>query len=68
MVKKKKENGFIEFMKQLGFVVAPIVGVSVIAHYTFNNSLYTKIAVGITIAVLYLIRLETKLWRVEKKC
>ncbi len=66
MVKNKEENGFVEFMKKLGFVLAPIVGVAAISYYVFDNSLYTKIAVGITLIILYLIRLELKLWRLEK--
>lgn len=66
MAKNKKENSFIEFMKQLGYVVAPVVGVAVIAHYIFNDPLYTKLAVGIALTILYLIRIEIKLWRLEK--
>ena len=66
MVKKKKENGFVEFMKQLGYVVAPVVGVAVISHYVFNNPFYTKIAVGVALIILYLLRIEIKLWRLEK--
>ncbi|MEK6850069.1 MAG: hypothetical protein AABX85_00675 [Nanoarchaeota archaeon] len=71
MAKKKKEsngNGFVDVIKKIGIVIAPILVVATIIDKVFNNNLYTKISVGVTIVLLYIISLELRLKKLEEKC
>jgi len=70
--KKKKEKGIFselsDFAKKLGLVLGPMVGVATITHLAWGNPLYTKISVGATIFILYLISIELRIKKLEKKC
>ncbi|PIN95135.1 hypothetical protein COU53_00895 [Candidatus Pacearchaeota archaeon CG10_big_fil_rev_8_21_14_0_10_30_48] len=72
MVKKKKKNGVFsdlsEFMKKLGWVLGPILVVATIVKIGFEDIIDVKIAVFITIIILYIISLEIRLKKLEEKC
>lgn len=71
MAKKKKDdkdNGFVEVLKKIGIVIAPILVVATIVEKVFDNNLYTKISVLITCIALYLIWIEIRLKRLEETC
>ena len=65
-----KRNGAFsdlsEFMKKLGLVLGPILVVATIVKVAFEDVISIRLAVFITVIILYIISLELRLKKLEK--